>query len=317
MRRLLYFLFIAMITSGVVSAQELKQSLCFEGLFGPNVITFEKKTDLAGEDIIIGFQYPGDDAEQSGGIVIFSKSDKMWLPAYGVIFSKYVPKDIKVDDKTLEISLEQYSTMPVKKTIKMVYGKDFDFLKNNRAPFGEIKVEASSLLKREGIKAANVIDFNPDTAWAEGAEGTGIDESVILKFKKPVNVGMVGVIPGYYSIPNFKENNRVHRAKVKLQIEPPKGEEDNSLLFSISEEEVDMSFPNRPNCTFVDVRQTMVRELKFQITSVYLGDKNDDAYVSEIFLFDFIDPEKFGVSHTPKEEKQVAPDNAGGEKGQK
>lgn len=304
MRRQLLVIFILFILSDVVDSQELKQSLCFENLFGSNIITFEKKADFDGDVTIIGFQYPGDDAETSGGIVIFARTDRLWMPAYGVIFSKYVPKDLKVDGKTLIISLEQYATMPIKKTIKMEYLKDFDFLSHNKVPFGELKVEASSLLKKEGIKAQNVIDFNFDTAWAEGAEGTGIDEGIVIKFKKSVNIGMIGVIPGLYGIPNFKDNNRVHRGKIKLQIDPPKGEEDNTLLFSVSEEEVDMTFPNRPNCSFFDVRQTSVREMKIQITSVYLGDKNDDAYISEIFIFDFIDPEKYGKVEEKKKDEE-------------
>ncbi|MCX7959273.1 MAG: hypothetical protein N3B13_09525, partial [Deltaproteobacteria bacterium] len=305
MRRLFVIFAILFFISPISYTQELKQSLCFENLFGPNIITFEKKADFAGDVVIIGFQYPGDESENSGGIVIFSKTDRLWMPAYGVVFSKYVPKDIKIDGRNLIISLEQYATIPVRKTIKLEYGRDFDFLKNGKMPFGELKPEASSLLKKEGIKAQNVIDFNFDTAWAEGAEGTGIDESIIIRFKKPVNIGMVGVIPGLFGIPNYKDNNRVHRGKIKLQIEPPKGEEDNSLLFSISEEEVDMSFPNRPVCGFFDVRQTQVKELKIQITSVYLGDKNDDAYISEIFIFDFIDPDKYkSGEETGKSEKE-------------
>lgn len=281
----------------------MKQSLCFENLFGPNIITFEKKADFEGGVVIIGFQYPGDDVENSGGIVIFAKTDRLWMPVYGVIFNKYVPKDLKVEGNTLIISLEQYSNFPTRKTIRMEYGKDFDFLKKGGVPFGELKVEASSVLKKEGIKAQNVIDFNYDTAWAEGVEGTGIDESIIIKFKKPVNIGMVGIIPGLYSIPNYRDNNRVHRGKIKLQIEPPKGEEEDSFLFSVSEEEIDMSFPNRPVCSFFDVRQTQVKELKIQITSVYLGDKNDDAYISEVFIFDFIDPEKYKLGLEKKKEK--------------
>ncbi|MCX7943168.1 MAG: hypothetical protein N2746_01490 [Deltaproteobacteria bacterium] len=299
-----------------VMAQELKQSLCFENLFGPNVITFEKKADFAGEIVIVGFQYPGDEAENSGGIVIFSKTERLWMPAYGAIFNRYIPKDVKVDGKVLVITLEQYATMPIRKTIKLEYEKDFDFLYKGKMPFGELRVEASSLLKKEGIKAQNVIDFNFDTAWAEGAEGTGIDESIVIKFKKPVNIGMVGVVPGLFGVPNFKDNNRVHRGKIKMQIEPPKGEEeDSSLLFSLSEEEVDMSFPNRPSCSFFDVRQTQVKELKVQITSVYLGDKNDDAYISEIFIFDFIDPEKYKPSpedtKPEKDSEQKAKPNKG------
>ncbi len=322
-RLLISAMFIIILVPVVSNSQELKQSLCFENLFGPNIITFEKKADLGEQVVILGFQYPGDDAETSGGIVIFARTDRLWMPAYGVIFNKYVPKDLKIDDKVLEIQLEQYSTMPVKKTIKMEYGKDFDFLKNNRAPFYEIKIDASSLLKKENIKAQNVIDFNFDTAWAEGAEGTGIDESVTLKFRQPVNIGMVGIIPGLFGIQNYKDNNRVHRGKLKFQIEPPREEGESSLLFSVSEEEVDMSFPNRPNCSFFDVRQTVVKEMKVQITSVYLGDKNDDAYISEIFLFDFIDPEKYNSKSEDSKkskpvennEKQETDKKSGGEKG--
>lgn len=300
-------------------SQGLKQSLCFENLFGPNIITFEKKVDLGEEVVIIGFQYPGDEVERSGGIVIFAKTEKLWMPAYGVVFSKYVPREIRVDGNILEIQLEQFSTMPVKKVLKMEYGKDFDFLKKSRLPFGEIKMNASSLLKRENIRVDNVIDFDFDTAWAEGAEGTGIDEKIILKFKQPVNIGMVGIIPGLFGIQNYKDNNRVHRGKLKFQIEPPGGEDESSFLFSISEEEVDMSFPNVPNCRFFDVRQTLVRELTIQITSVYLGDKNDDAYISEIFLFDFIDPERYSSSSHRATEKvhEDKGERQGGEKGKK
>lgn len=304
MRRFLFCLLVLSVIPCWISGQELKQSLCFENLFGPNIITVEKKANFDGEVVIIGFRYPGDEPENPGGIVIFARTDRLWMPAYGVIFNKYAPVDIKVDDKVLEITLEQYTTMPVKKVIKMEYGKDFDFLKKNRIPFGELTVEASSTLKKEGIKPQNVLDFNFDTAWAEGAEGTGIDEGIVIKFKRPVNIGMVGVIPGLFGIPNYKDNNRVHRGKIKMEIEPSKDAAENDLLFSLSEEEVDMTFPNRPNCSFFDVRQTQVKEMKIQITSVYLGDKNDDAYISEIFIFDFIDPEKIGSQESKREEKQ-------------
>ncbi len=316
MKRLIFVIMLSFI-SFALSAQELKQSICFENLFGPYIITFEKKADFAGDVVIIGFQYPGEEGENPGGIVIFAKTDKLWMPVYGAIFSKYVPKDIKIDGKILTIFLEQFSTVSNKKKIIMEYGKDFDFLSSNKMPFGELKPEASSLLKQEGIKASNVLDLNFDTAWAEGAEGTGIDESIVIRFKKVVNIGMVGVIPGLFGIPNFKDNNRVHRGKIKLQIEPPKSDEESNLLFSLSEEEVDMTFPNRPNCTFFDVRQTQVKELKIQITSVYLGDKDDDAYISEIFIFDFIDPEKYGSQDKSEIEKKESKIEEGKKEGDK
>ncbi len=81
---------------------------------------------------------------------------------------------------------------------------------------------ASSTLPVSGGKnyeVKNVKDYEPDTAWAEGAKDDGVDESITLEVKRPLPLAAILIMPGYRSGENpslWKKNNRVAELEITL-----------------------------------------------------------------------------------------------------
>ena len=83
-----------------------------------------------------------------------------------------------------------------------------------------MSVEASSTLPNQGefdYSPVNVCDWGRDSAWAEGAEGDGIGESLTLTPKKPLKAQFVEIFPGYgKDRETFHRNNRVKELIVQV-----------------------------------------------------------------------------------------------------
>jgi hypothetical protein len=47
------------------------------------------------------------------------------------------------------------------------------------------------------VHGENVIDGRSFTAWAEGAKGTPADQYLIFSLTRPVNIGRIGIAPGW------------------------------------------------------------------------------------------------------------------------
>jgi hypothetical protein len=80
---------------------------------------------------------------------------------------------------------------------------------------------ASSTLAAQGehkYDVENIKGVHSDAAWAEGAEGDGIGESITLTVPRPLPLDAIMIMPGYHTFegPQWTNNNRVAELEITL-----------------------------------------------------------------------------------------------------
>ncbi|MDV7141010.1 hypothetical protein R3X28_19160, partial [Maribacter sp. TH_r10] len=157
---------------------------------------------------------------------------------------------------------------------------------------GQYTVTTSSELSTNGkidYKAKNLTDFSYQTAWVEGEKGYGIGTSINFSFV-PTHPRVTTIIfaNGYVkSKEAWKNNSRVHKLKVYVNNEPYAIIELNDIY---SKQIVGLEKPlgNSDRDNFDKLKEKDNWTLRFEILSVYKGDKYDDTAISEIY-FDGLD----------------------------
>ncbi|MFA6033542.1 MAG: hypothetical protein WC889_11640 [Myxococcota bacterium] len=281
---------------------DFKLSAAYDGIASAYIITSAIKADPKGGDadsVVIGFKQRGESANLSGGLAILKKINSDWVVSWGGWFEGVFPKNVTANGPVLSMKLIRTTQAGEKsKDYSITYGKDFYYLYEPKNAFSTPKITASSTFKEAGVKAENVYDGDPATAWAEGVDGPGTGEWVDLSLKTPVGIGMVGVISGLFNLKDrvWKQNNRVQNGEIRVEITEEKRDEKSKLDFEkdlgmvISGDTIDMSFPNRPCVRFFEIRRNGVKSIRLVINSVFLGDQYDDTYMAEVIPFQIIDP---------------------------
>lgn len=274
---------------------DFKLSPAYEGLAASYIVTSATKGEA--DTVVVGFKQSGEVADLSGGLAILKLSKDEWTPVWGCWFEGFYPSNITVSSGDISMKLVK-TTLSGEETrsYTLNHGRNYQYLHEQGGPFAGAQYTASSSSPKSG-KPEAAFDGDPTTAWAEGADGTGIDEWVSVKFAKPQNVGVVGIVPGLFT-GKWKDSNRVNRGELKLDISEEKGDAASKIDFekdlglTIGGDTIDLNFPNRKSMRFFEVKRRAVKELKVVITSVYLGDKNDDTHIAEVIPFAFIALEK-------------------------
>jgi hypothetical protein len=143
----------------------------------------------------------------------------------------------------------------------------------NLAPFAEVSASSQLPPDRYGTYFPYAaIDGLQDTAWVEGASGSGVGEWIMLTFPGPVKVWQINVDVGFDKNADlFAKNNRIKRA---------------TLVFSTAEH-LTLDFEDAPGLQkFVlarapgpGIETTYVRMI---IDEVYPGTRYDDTCLAEI-----------------------------------
>ncbi|HUU02197.1 MAG TPA: hypothetical protein VM425_12205 [Myxococcota bacterium] len=301
---------VLMLLSGSVAlAQDsYKRSQYFRAITFQHIVTSVVEGDINGDgspETVVCYREPGDAVNQPGGVMVLSAAGGDFAVAWHAVFENAYPKQVAISGSTLSFDLVQ-ATMHEDKVVKktMVKGKDFFFRDEDGSPFAGVKISASSTLKKDSIRPGNVFDRDLKTAWAEGADGTGVDESVTIEFKKPVNLGLIGVLHGNYEGRRFwRDNNRVHRAAVTVETSADRFDTasnvdlDTDLGLGLYGDQIELNFSNKPLMCYFKLWKKSVLSLELKITSVLLGEKNDDAYIAEIDFAELItSAEIFGTA---------------------
>jgi hypothetical protein len=134
------------------------------------------------------------------------------------------------------------------------------------------RFSASSTLKPEGdvdYDAARDFDAAPESAWAEGTDGTGLGETIRVDFGTPVTLRAVKLMPGCgQSEASWKKNERLKRVTF--------GFADGGTQSVTLADATYRSVVEAP----IDPPQT-TRSLSLTVDDVYLA-KYKDACISEI-----------------------------------
>ncbi|MBN2498385.1 MAG: hypothetical protein JXR96_27590 [Deltaproteobacteria bacterium] len=301
MARLLLHVFVcALVLSPRVGlAGDFKKSQYYRGIASSYAISSVQKADIDGDgrdEALVCYREPDEAIGQQGGVLVLAEAGDRFVVAWHAVFEGVYPEKVKVADRLFEFRLVQVGQEGKRRIDKtLVRGKDFFLRSDPKSPFYGVKFTASSSLKQPGIDAANVFDRDLKTVWAEGAEGTGVDESIELRFAKPIDLGSIGVLHGDFRGRRFwQDSNRIHRAEVTAETEADRYDDESGVDFEedlglgLYGDRVELSFTNRPIMRYFKLHKHNVRSLELKITSVLLGEKNDDTYISEIDLAELI-----------------------------
>jgi hypothetical protein len=138
----------------------------------------------------------------------------------------------------------------------------------SRPPFTERRIRYSPY---------NLLDGDPRTAWAEGADGSGLGESVSFSFDfmhlsvEEITIDEIRVLPGYFDERHFKANNRVRRLRLRAG-------EGASLAVDLADAMSEQVIVP-PEPIVLSARQN---SLTLAIEDVFRGDTYDDTCLSGI-----------------------------------
>ncbi len=290
---------------------EYKRSQFYRGITFQNIVTEVVESDIDGDgdiEVLICYREPGDAFDLPGGVMILSKDITGFKVAWHALFEAAYPEKLVVSGASLNFTFVHKSstgTEKITKTLKR--GKDFFFRDNEKSPFAKVKITTTSTLKKGEVDTKHLFDRDLKSVWAEGAEGTGVDEKITFEFAKPVGIGMIGIMHGNFSGPReWKENNRLHRAEVIVETAADRYDTESDVDFETAlglglyGDRWDLSFSNKPVMRYFRLGRDKVLVLELKITSVLLGEMNDDTYISEIDLAEYIPFEFISGKKKPK-----------------
>ena len=139
-----------------------------------------------------------------------------------------------------------------------------------------------------------------------------MDETVDFEFAEPVHLGLIGVLHGNYSgRREWRDNNRVHRAEVTVETSSDRYDTESEVDFEsdlglgMYGDRVDVSFSNKPVMRYFKLGKKSVISVELKITSVLLGETNDDAYIAEVDFAELISAGRIFGTEKPKKKKPV------------
>ncbi|MBW1870886.1 MAG: hypothetical protein JRJ19_02420 [Deltaproteobacteria bacterium] len=318
-RLLIFIVVFCLPTFGQAQDGAYKKSQYYRGITFSHVVTSVIEDDVDGDgskEVLVCYKEQGDSVNQPGGILILSNSVQGYIVAWHALFENVYPKSVVVSGGSLTFELVQ-TTMQADKTISKVFvkGKDFFFRDDEKGPYAGVKIEASSTLRSDTVSTANIFDRDLETSWAEGMEGTGVDETVTFEFPKPVNLGLIGVLHGNYKGRRFwNDNNRIHRAEVTVETSSDRYDTESDVDFEadlglgLYGDKIELNFSNKPVMRYFKLGKKSVLSLELKITSVLLGEKNDDTHIAEIDFAEMIPSSViFGTAKPSKKDKPQKP----------
>jgi hypothetical protein len=220
--------------------------------------------------------------DQSSGVVVLQGKGTDLKPVFHVQLYQALCDKVRVNGRKLGVLLSSGAQQLV-----WTYGEDLFFRGDKRALVVPKSVTATSTTGSANAPA-RAFDNDISTSWAEGAEGTGIGQSITVKLERALDIGAVGIFCGNGAGPRpFFDHNRLHRGSVEVKTEADLGDENagfdfSSLGIDSIGDRVEFSCENRPEITYVHLGKRGVVELTVRIDSVYLGDKKDDTHIAEV-----------------------------------
>ncbi len=227
--------------------------------------------------------------DQGSGIAVLQGKGADAKPVFHVQLEGALCEKVRVNGKRLGILLAG------NKQLTWTYGEEIRFRNEKAAPVVIKTIAASSTLD-SAHGAAKAVDNDLTTSWAEGAQGTGIGQSLTLRLEKAVDVGAVAVYCGDGSNQRaFFDRNRLHRGSIETKTDADLGDTAAGIDFSTLGidsigDRIEFSCENKPQVTYIHVGRKDVLQIVVRVDSVYLGDKKDDTHIAEVEIVPLLDP---------------------------
>lgn len=250
------------------------------------VVTDMSAGDLDGDgrdETVVCYRENLATTNQSSGVVVYAGKGPQQRPVYHVQLDATLCEKVRVSGRKLGVLLGNG------KQLSWTYGEDLHFRGDKRSIVTPKTIKASST-SSSAHAASKAMDNDLSTSWAEGADGTGIGQSLTIQLDKPVDIGAIGIFCGEGSSQRaFFDHNRVHRGSIEAKTEADLGDtaagfDFASLGIDAIGDRVEFDCENRPVVTYVQLHKRGVIELEIRIESVYLGDKKDDTHIAEVEL---------------------------------
>ncbi|RMG20305.1 MAG: hypothetical protein D6729_03245 [Deltaproteobacteria bacterium] len=231
-----------------------------------------------------------------GGLLLFSSRAGEYVKHFAGLWDDAVPLRVDARGRRLEVLLERQTQRGPRRFRQAVAqvagwcgpGTGAESEAGRTRPV----VEASSTLAARRAEASPeaVFDGSLETGWAEGAPGTGVGERLSVVFPRPLDLAWIGIASGHTTDPQqWKRSNRVHRGVLRLyggalEAAPGPRAPTPAARPAKGMRRIDFELPDEPGLHYLDVDLRGVERLELEITSVYLGQKYDDAWIAEIDL---------------------------------
>ncbi len=236
--------------------------------------------DATAETVVCYREDVGRTAQRSGIVILKGKAPDQ-MPVFHVQLDSALCEKVRIANGKVGILLQG------KQQLVWSYGDQIKFRRNPGGLYATATIKASSAMDPSHA-ADRAVDGDLTTSWAEGAAGTGIGQTLTVRFAKPTDVGAIGIFAGSaVSSRAFFDANRIHRGSIEAKTSSDMGDSASGLDFaslgidSIGDRS-EFTCENKPLVTYVDVQKKDVVELQIRVESVYLGDKRDETHIAEL-----------------------------------
>jgi hypothetical protein len=269
----------------------LKRAPQFKGLAARYRIVDVQEGDLDGDGLkeyVAAFEARKKGCHRGGFAILAPRGGKIRVEWVG-LFEHSRPESLAVQGGDIVAGV---STAHGKTRVVLSHGKDFLYRSDKKSPLAGLKIEASSQVK--GAKAAqfapaNLVDGDTDSVWHTASVGTGSGEWVQVEFAKPVDLALVGVLGGdARGKQQWNDSNRLFRFEISLETVGDRTaiveEKDITSMLNLPStgKHLNAVAQDRRRTKWAEVREKQVLSVKVQAGSVYLGEKNDELYLSEL-----------------------------------
>ena len=239
-------------------------------------------------EYVAAFESRKKGCHRGGFAILASRGGRVRMEWVG-LFEHARPENLTVQGGDI---IADVATAHGRVRVTLSHGKDFLYRSDKKSPFAGMKIEASSQVK--GAKAAqyapgNLIDGDTDTVWRTASVGTGSGEWVQIEFAKPVDLALVGVLGGdARGKQQWNDSNRLFRFELSVETTADRTavveDKDITSLLNLpsTTKHVNAVAKDKRRTKWTELRERQVLSVKVQAGSVYLGEKNDELYLSEI-----------------------------------
>ncbi|MDF1561995.1 MAG: hypothetical protein P1V51_03075 [Deltaproteobacteria bacterium] len=278
-------------------AADVARTAVHQGLLRQGTQTAADHGDLDGDgrhEGVVAYKIRTPDRTLWGVLVIYQSFEAVYRERSIVAWKGAWPETLGVAMERLEVGLRAGEGEEARGGQEVLrWEKDLDWQRERDGRLRDVKPWASSTLdgrKSRGGKtsAEHLVDDRMDTGWAESALGTGISERVRLSFTGPVDLALLGLAGGNgASDEAFELSNRVGRFELRVltasdEGDPAAGIDYTAMGLAFSGQKEHFDLRDEPGMVFLPVDVTEVKHLELKIESVFLGDKFDDCWISEL-----------------------------------